>query len=176
MGERNNHVTFWPLLPGMHGAARFEGEHRLWLERRWDGPVNGSFVLHIGMNPSIAGASQDDLTIRKDIEFTKRMGFTRMVKCNIGTLVSTDPKGLAGRVVCHSENVAVIKSIASCANKIVIATGMPPESLVELALSLFNILKPLPLECFGTTTAGWPKHSSRISYDSKLEPFWGVKS
>lgn len=167
-------MTFWPLLLGMHGAARFEGEHRLWLERRWGGPVNGSFALHIGMNPSVAGASQDDLTIRKDIEFTRRMGFTRMVKCNVGTLTSTDPRGLTGRVVCHPDNVSVIKSIASCASKIVIATGVPPEPLIELALSLFNQLMPLPLECFGRTAAGWPRHSSRISYESKLEPFFGV--
>jgi len=167
--------SFWPLLPGVAGAALFESDdHRLWLERQWD-PQADAFVLHIGMNPSMAGADRDDLTVRKDQEFTRRMGFSRMVKCNLGTLVSTDPKGLSlpGVTVCHPNNSSTILNFARTASRIVIATGRPPDPLLGHARALFNALRANKrhMECFGLTKDHWPKHSSRLAYVTPIVEF-----
>lgn len=166
--------AFWPLLEGVEGAARFDGsEHRLWLERRWNG--SDDYALHIGMNPSVAGADRDDLTIRKDQEFTRRMGLTRLFKCNIGTWISTDPIGLEapGITVCHPENLAIILGLAHSAARVVVATGNPPDPLLGAARATFRALKTagVTLECFGLTKDHWPKHSSRLAYKTEIVDF-----
>lgn len=165
----------WPLLPGTIGAAHFpEPGHRLWLERRW-GDLSPEFALHIGMNPSMASANQDDLTVRKDQEFTRLMGLSCMMKCNLGTLVSTDPAGLSGPgvTVCHPDNLATILGFAARSARIVIATGKPPDPLLGPARTLFRALKATGhrMECFGLTKDHWPKHSSRLAYVTPLVEF-----
>jgi hypothetical protein len=172
--ERYIVIASWPLLPDTKGSARFEGnDHRIWLERRW-GSLNAPFVLHIGMNPSLAGAENDDLTVRKDQEFTKRMGFDRMVKVNVGTYISTDPDGLNRcLMVAHEINLPTIRTYAAAAARIIVATGRPPDVLVSYARVLFKALKQdgRHMECFGLTKDHWPKHSSRLAYVTPLQEF-----
>lgn len=168
-------ARFWPLLPGVTGDAHFPTpDHRIWLERRWE-PAGGGFALHVGMNPSHAGADGDDLTVRKDQQFTRRLGLSRMVKMNLGTLVSTDPAGLSvrGAVVAHPGNLAMILANAALATRIIIATGKPPDPLLGPARTLFNELKRagIRMECFGLTKDHWPKHSSRLGYDTPVVEF-----
>jgi hypothetical protein len=167
-------VSEWPLLPGVMGDAYFPTpDHRLWLERRWVGS-GGGYALHVGMNPSLAGRDRDDLTVRKDQEFTKRMKLSWMVKCNLGTLVSTDPNGLTGATaVCHPDNLATIMNFASRASRIVIATGKPPDPLLSHARTLFRALRGAghKMECFGLTKDHWPKHSSRLAYVTPVVEF-----
>lgn len=168
--------SFWPLLPGVTGDALFVGEdHRLWLERCWADDPDANFALHIGMNPSMAGKDRDDLTVRKDQEFTKRMGLFRMIKCNLGTLVSTDPNGLSapGVTVCHPDNLSIIRGLADAAVRIIIATGKPPDPLLGHARTLFNTLRAdrRRMECFGLTKDHWPKHSSRLAYETPIVEF-----
>ena len=145
----------------------------MWLERRWG--TTEDYVLHIGMNPSYAGADSDDLTVRKDQEFTRRMGLSRMIKCNVGTYISTDPGGLShhGIVVSHPDNLAVIRDIAEKASRIVVATGDVPDILKSHARAVFQGLKSRghKMECFGLTASHWPKHSSRLSYATPLVEF-----
>lgn len=163
----------WPLLDGIRGDAYFPTpDHRLWLKRWWNEAPD--FALHIGMNPSMAGADTDDLTVRKDQEFTRRMGLSRLVKCNIGTFISTDPNGLTSAPsVCHSDNVGLILTFAEKATRIVIATGRPPDPLLGHARALFRALKTngMTMECFGLTKDHWPKHSSRLAYETPLREF-----
>jgi hypothetical protein len=125
------------------------------------------------MNPSRAGADVDDLTVRKDQEFTRRMGFDRMFKCNAGTFISTDPNGLLERgiVLAHPDNLATIRRLAEHAARIVVATGKPPEPLMGHARAVFRALRGLHVECFGLTRDHWPKHSSRLAYDTPLIEF-----
>lgn len=166
--------NFWPLLPGVRGNATFPlPDHRISLERNWSDDPHAGFVLHIGMNPSMAGADRDDLTVRKDQEFTRRMGFSRMFKFNLGTLVSTDPEGLCatGAVVCVPNNLEVTIEHARRASRIVVATGKPPGPLVPMANNLFRSLRGLRVECFGLTRDHWPKHSSRLAYATPLVEF-----
>ena len=162
----------WPLLPNTTGAAFFPSpDHRLWLERRWG--IRPAYALHLGMNPSHAGANTDDLTVRKDQGFTCRMDLDGMFKVNCGTLISTDPKGLLARgvILAHPDNVATILRLAEGAARIIVATGVPPDPLKPLARILFRELRGFKLECFGLTADHWPKHSSRLGYDAKLVEF-----
>lgn len=168
-------MSAWPLLPGVSGAARFEGEqHRLCLQRWW-GLSDAPFALHIGMNPSRAGADQDDLTVRKDQEFTRRLDLTRMFKLNIGTFISTDPAGLSvrGVIVSHEANLGLIRAYAATAARIIVATGKPPDQLLGHARTIFRALKSdgRRMECFGLTKDHWPKHSSRLAYATPLQEF-----
>jgi hypothetical protein len=163
----------WPLLSGTTGNALFVGaDHRLTLERWW-GDADAPYALHVGMNPSRAGANIDDLTVRKDQEFTRRMELTRMFKTNIATLISTDPAGLSARgvTVAHPDNMATILRLAAGAARIVVATGNPPAPLMGLANALFRALRPWKVECFGLTADHWPKHSSLLGYDTELRKF-----
>lgn len=168
-------MTDWPLLPGVTGDAAFSyPDHRLWLERRW-GEWDSPYVLHVGMNPSMAGKDRDDLTVRKDQEFTRRMGLSRMIKCNLGTLVSTDPNGLLipGAMICDPTNLEITIGLAEAAHRIVIATGKPPDPLIPMAKNLFRAMKAkkLMMECFGLTQDHWPKHSSRLAYATPIVEF-----
>lgn len=163
----------WPLLPGVRGDACFPyPDHRLWLERAWSWEDDAPFALHIGMNPSRAGADRDDFTVRKDQEFTRRMGLSRMVKCNLGTLISTDPNGLSvpGVMVCHPENLGTILGFAAKAARVIIATGQPPGPLMPMANNVFRALSGR-MECFGYTKNDWPKHSSRLAYTTSIVEF-----
>jgi len=164
----------WPLLPGVSGDAYFPlPDHRLTLERYWGEP-DAAYALHVGMNPSMAGGSNDDLTVRKDQEFTKRMGLDHMIKCNLGTLISTDPNGLTGAgMVCHPDNLPTILRLAEAAARVIIATGKPPDPLLGHARTLFRELKTrgIRMECFVLTKDHWPKHSSRLAYVTPIVEF-----
>lgn len=167
-------TDLWPLLDGTKGDALFRDGHRLWLSRWW-GDADAPYALHIGMNPSVAGAANDDLTVRKDQEFTKRLGLTRMIKCNVGTMIATDPRELLcrGAVVCHPDNLQTILKIAAEAQRIIIATGKPPDTLIPHARTVFRALRQAGhrMECFGMTATHWPKHSSRLAYATQLVEF-----
>lgn len=102
------------------------------------------------------------------------MGLDRMVKCNVGTFISTDPNGLAlARIVSHACNQATILGFAGRASRIIIATGKPPEPLLGHARTLFRVLKAdgRKMECFGLTKDHWPKHSSRLAYATPIVEF-----
>jgi len=162
-----------PLPVGVNGSATFRGdrhEHRIHLERWWDGSTegNGPFALWIGMNPSAAEADVDDLTIRKECHFTKLLNYSRYVKVNAGSYRLTDSAAIdAVRApLSHPDNLSRILYLARQAGVIVLATGSPPNALVPYARSLFRELKTIdarPL-CLGITRDGWPKHSSRLAY------------
>lgn len=167
------------LLPGVTGLATFSGdrdEHRLTLERRAPGCLEGApFALWCGMNPSTAEADEDDLTVRKEQEWTRRLGLLRYIKVNFGSYRCTDPKGLsvAGVMISHPQNLICITDLASRAEKIVMACGDPPEVLMPHARTVLRMMKTMchPMWCLGTTKAGWPKHSSRLGYETPMVEF-----
>jgi hypothetical protein len=166
------------LPPGVCGAARFAGdrnEHRITLTRWLDpSPDDANFALWIGMNPSTAEADVDDLTVRKEWTWTRRLGFYRYVKMNAASYRATDPKVLASvREVNHPDNLPLIVAMASAAAMIVLSTGNPTDVLLGHYRTMVRALKAagLTLQCLGTTKDGWPKHSSRIGYDTPFVEF-----
>jgi hypothetical protein len=69
--------------------------YRYALTRRWTGLFEGVRTLLVcGLNPSDAGAQDNDQTITKEIGFASRLGCCRLVKVNLYGLISTDPAEL----------------------------------------------------------------------------------
>lgn len=176
----------WPLLPGVIGSAIFRGaqrEHRLVLMRGWDdlvAPILLSTPAHpsalwIGMNPSGAEGDVDDLTVRKEQTWTRMLGFSRYLKVNVGTYRWTDSLTLgdAAIPVMHPENLPLIRKLAATAAVIILTTGKPPEILMPHIAALRQALKEdgRMVKCLGTTKDGWPKHSSRIGYNTPFVDF-----
>ena len=168
-----------PLQPGVQGYAVFAGDrdqHRIRLDRVRGTPVFGQpFALFIGMNPSRAEADQDDLTVRKEQEWTWRMGLFHYVKMNVGSWRCTDPKQLDKPGVCpvHPDNLPAIRDLAGYAETLVLSTGAPPGVLIGPARTLFRALTSdrRVMRCFGTVKGGWPRHTSRLAYDTPLVDF-----
>jgi len=69
-----------------------DGLYRYELHRRL-GPGHRR-VVFVGLNPSTATGTEDDPTIRREVDFTQRWGFDWYVKANIYAYRSTDPKKL----------------------------------------------------------------------------------
>lgn len=170
----------FPLLPGIKGRACFAGEnarHRLWLQRglddgtpSWESP----FAHWTCMNPSTAGADEDDPLVRKAWEFTRRMGLAHMILTNAGTYRCTDPSLLPrGVPLSHRDNLDVTLAISRQAAKVVVACGNPPDVLFPHATAVIATLRDagLDLWCLGRTQAGWPRHPGRLAYATKVERF-----
>ncbi len=169
------------VLDGVRGSAEFRGtrnEHRILLQREWGGgdQSDAPYVLWIGMNPSMATADEDDLTVRKEQTWTRMLGHQRYVKMNVVSYRSTDPAGLeAADQVSHPRNLPAIIAWAKhplCA-RVVLATGVPPAVILSSAKFVLDHLSAKSIEtwCLGRTKEGWPRHTSRIAYATRFERF-----
>lgn len=134
--------------------------------------VQHGIVNLIGLNPSDAGETRDDMTSRKGVGFAKRWGYDGMVLTNIVPIVATDPYDLpcwAGR---FHDNEEYLKGWIEKADLIVCAWGAVPTRVMATigALEHIHIVKQIAdeagkkLHCIGLTKAGWPLHPSRTAY------------
>jgi len=148
------------------------GHYRYRLERDLGQP--GPVVAIIGVNPSTADATNDDHTIRKDIGFGKRLGWSRIIKGNMFAFRSTnvktlrlldDPVGMF-----NDDYLAQIMMEAD----IVIAAWGP---LAKLPKPLHGRWKEVVaianrvgrhLHCWGTALDGHPRHPLMLSYETPL--------
>lgn len=150
--------------------------YRYDLSRRW-GSKPGC-VLWLMLNPSTADAERDDMTVKKCVEFSDRMGFHALHVVNLFALRATDPVELlkAADPVGPDNDFWIGHRSHSVVGplKIVLAWGAPPLCFEEqvrrrINKSLSLISKP----CFslGLTLNGHPRHPSRLGYDAQLRPF-----
>ena len=168
------------MPPGVDGSALLTGENRenpVTLSRAWGDALldeKAPYSLWIRMNPSGADADRYDLTTPKEGEWTQRLGLCRYVKVNVGNYRSTDPAGL-DRAACvsHPRNLPTIILSALVAKLVILTTGRPPEILVPHARTLFRELKRAGIKplCLSVARGGWPKHSSRLGYDTPMVEF-----
>jgi hypothetical protein len=128
------------------------------------------------LNPSTADASQDDPTIRKCVEFSKRLGFGGMTVVNLYALRSTKPKKLWKHPDPIGNNNHHIKQAALAADMVVCAWGANPKS-VERGRTVYAMLKDWNIRpyCLGTTKNGSPKHPLYVPYKTTFKRFRGVK-
>jgi hypothetical protein len=165
------------LQPGVEGHAWFSAceRYRYTLRRTWSGPGLSGTALWIGMNPSTAAADCDDLTVRKEIEFSRRFGFTEMVKVNVMDYRATHPEDLLKPGVKPQtvENTLYIRELAGRADKIILAYGSVHPKLRPYSDRVVFMLRAdgRELWCLGFTKDGSPRHPSRIAYSSELVPF-----
>jgi hypothetical protein len=165
------------LLPGMDGAAEFSTDrvYRYWLSRDWgfrrfsDG--REPFMLWIGMNPSTAEANVDDPTIRKELAFTRRMGFYRYIKVNVMDYRATSPRDLLGVKPCSERNLETIAHFAERAAAIVACWGKLHKTLIPHADNARLTLAGCPLNCLGTNNDGSPKHPLYLADSTKFQDY-----
>jgi hypothetical protein len=173
-----------PLLDGARGYAEFseDGRMRYLLKREWweNSDRQKSMFLHsepyvciIGMNPSVAGANEDDKTIRNDIEFTRRLGFKSLQKVNLFPLCATDPAELLNpeneSMVTGSIKNEITMLISACsAIKVVCAWGVLDGKLrsyaEDITKRLLSRSDSAQLWCYGVTQDGSPRHTSRLAH------------
>jgi hypothetical protein len=166
-----------PMLDGVVGDAEFSecGRYRLWLSRAWEEPPDApySYALWIGMNPSVAEADVDDPTIRREIAFTKAMGISGYVKCNVMDYRATDPKVLLSVTPRSDDNLRCIFEHAEYAARVILAYGALPKKLRRYADDVIAVLqrKNVPLWCMGKTANGSPRHPLYLPGTAQPEPW-----
>lgn len=151
------------IQPGVSGDAVFSacGRYRTVL-RRWWGDPSGPYVLWVAMNPSTASYDVDDPTIRKEMKFTRRDGYSVFVKVNVMDYRATNPKDLLAPGVepCSPDNLPTIAQLSRNAASIIMAFGtLKPRHRVYAAQATRAILATgkTPM-CLGTSKDGSPLH------------------
>ncbi len=148
------------------------GTFRYRLER--DLNQSGPIVAILGVNPSTADAETDDQTIRKDIGFGQRLGWSRIIKGNKFAFCAKDVNALRTAAdPIGPENNGHLEQIMRDADIIVAAWGPLAKLPNHLRIRYRKILVIAdrvgkPLMCFGTAQDGQPRHTLMLSYETKL--------
>ncbi len=169
----------YAVTDDVFGKAVFAGEndcHRLMLSRQLGvSEIVEPYVLFVGMNPSVASSQIDDPTVRREWNFTRRWGFSAMVKCNVMSYRATFPKDLLSPDVEPSipENINVIRNQASRSSLIVCCWGAVHYKLKRYASEVESVLREdgRTLHCFGLTKSGMPRHPLYLASDTPLVKF-----
>ena len=138
--------------------------YRYALWRTWD-PLELS-VLFIGLNPSTAGANEDDATVRRCIGFAQAWGYGRLAIVNLFAYRTSNPEIL--RSIDHPigrANNSWLLRLASQSDLRVAAWGDHGRYLgrdAQIVAWLEN------LQCLGLTKRGAPRHPLYSPADSRL--------
>jgi len=146
------------------------GKYRYVLRRsltsvvRWYRPC--TFVM---LNPSTAGANNDDATIRRCIYFAQREGMTHLNVVNLFALRATDPKDIlkANDPIGPDNDFWLKKEIVS--SSLVIAGWGSNKCAKDRAEEIVE--KFGPFMCLGITKNNSPKHPLYLKKDTPLIEF-----
>lgn len=154
---------------------------RLWLTRKVaeSGPVG----LIIGLNPSKAGADrrETDHTITKEIEFSRRWGWSGFIKANLFTCIETYSgklKGIDYRSAVGGFGDRVLEELIPMGQEIVVCWGaaVPKQHrrrITEVCAKIqYFKQEQARVLCFGLSQDGDPLHPLRLSYDTPLMPYF----
>lgn len=96
-------------------------DYRYSLWRRWD---DGPFAAFCCLNPSTADDVNNDPTVSRCVNFSKRWGYSAFVMLNIFAYRATDPKTMKSQDdPIGPENDAAIRELSSKAGLVVCAWG-----------------------------------------------------
>ena len=135
-------------------------KERYSLKREWDKSKNK--ILYIMLNPSLADDKNDDPTIRRLINFTKKFNYGGFLVGNIFTKITPNPKEIDKSKGMSDKNFEKLLNLINKVDQIVYAWGNTveePQLLKELVLSP---------KCFGKNLNGTPKHPLYLPKNSKL--------
>lgn len=140
---------------------------RLLLGRAWD--LDAPTAHWTMINPSKAGAHENDPTIWKVVGFSRRRAGGVIVS-NLTSLISTDPRGLVGRhdlIGPHDEDAL---RVGSPFGYRVLAWGAFPSRKVRDALhrQWAAALSGGQRWCYGKTKDGEPRHPLMLAYATPL--------
>ena len=176
----------------MQRGAKFSKDRsrRFVLWRIWN--KTKPMMMWVMMNPSIAGETVDDHTIRKCIGFAKRWGFGGFFVVNRFALVSTKPEFLLSyalnetcELLLHdADNMYWIRHTVKRCEYAICAWGCESVSLrlqrqfgvqPDTIPNYIKFLKPsMKIECLGISPKGTPYHPVMLAYDLPRIPFPGV--
>lgn len=163
-------IEIFPDIFRASGAVFSDGgeeaalyRHMLW--RYW-GP--GKTFLHVcGLNPSTAGHTANDPTIRREIDFAKRWGFDGLLKTNAFDLRATNPKVMLRHLAPMSEDCDWwIYECSKRAGLDVAAWGKDGGHNNRS----FYLKRMFVWKCLGKTQNGQPRHPLYVRADTILEP------
>lgn len=141
-------------------SANRKYRYALW--RKWG---LGNRLVHLcGLNPSTADETEDDPTIRREIDFASSWGFDGLVKTNAFGFRATDPRVLKGiDDPSGPENNYWINEAHVLAEFSVACWGVncTPERQKFLR-------ERFSWQCFGLTKDGFPKHPLYLKKDTPL--------
>lgn len=137
-------------------------------------------LLICGLNPSTADATEDDATIRKEIQFAKRWGADRLVKVNAYAFRATDPRDMTsakqrGVDIVGPKNDEFLRMCIEAAEDssdvgaIILAAwgqNIHPTRQAELA-KIFGD----KVYCLGVNKGGTPKHTLYLPYETPRVPW-----
>lgn len=156
--------------------------HRYTLWRQWgnttlrdlfslrelpDSPADSQapFVMFVGLNPSTADETNDDPTIRRCIEFTRRWGYEEFVMTNLFAFRATDPKIMMKSVdPIGPDNDSWLCRLGDRAEMIIAAWGNKGSFMGRAS----TVLKMLPnVQYLRLNKDGSPEHPLYIPGDTK---------
>lgn len=154
--------------PMVRGATiSFDGLYRTLLTRSWStGPI-ATFVM---LNPSTADGRADDPTIRRCIGFAKREGCGSLNVVNLYAWRATKPKDLLTASLKGYEITGGSKADEMIVHALDISTrtggvrvaawgaGLPGLTVQTKSRVAAVCDKAGPLQCFGVTVQGHPRH------------------
>ena len=138
-------------------------KERYSLKREWDKSKNK--ILYIMLNPSFADDKDDDPTIRRLINFTKKFNSGGFLVGNIFTTITPNPKELDKSKGMSDKNFEELIKLINKVDQIVYAWG---SSIEEPQLLKKLVLSP---KCFGKNLNGTPKHPLYLPSQTKLINF-----
>lgn len=125
-------------------------------------------VLFVLLNPSTADAEFDDPTTRRCQAFARELGFGSITVVNLFALRATDPRDLLrARDPVGPGNDAAILGAAARAARIVAGWGNGGSHLGRDRQVLTFLRSRAPLECFGLTARGAPRHPLYLAARSR---------
>jgi hypothetical protein len=146
------------------------GRFRYRLGWRWGEGPTVAFVL---LNPSSADAQVDDPTVRRCIDFARRLGFGGLEVVNLYAYVATDPGDLrrAGYLVGPENDRHIIEAVAE-REKVVLAWGVHAGRR-ERPGKVLRVLRDAGVVpyCLRVTGSGHPEHPLRLPKGCGLQPF-----
>ena len=135
-------------------------KERYSLKREWDKSKNK--ILYIMLNPSLADDKNDDPTIRRLINFTKKFNYGGFLVGNIFTKITPNPKEIDKSKGMSDKNFEELIKLINKVDQIVYAWG---DNIEEPQLLKELVLNP---KCFGKNLNGSPKHPLYLPSETKL--------
>ena len=160
------------------------GLYRYRLDRDWevDSLTGRGRVTWIMLNPSVADAQVDDLTVRKCVGFSQRWGYSGLTIVNLYAWRATDPAellqcadpagpGNADHVRHAIRHCDLAVAAWGASRNALLRRADPARGLPRLHVESSTVRGSRLLFCLGRTRDGHPRHPSRLPYSTPLEPY-----
>lgn len=153
-----------------------DGRYRYKLWRTWDEDAAG--IVWVMLNPSTAGATTDDPTIRRCMAFARSWGAGGIAVVNVFAARATDPRALATMDDPYGpENDRWLRwaGQGNWVGDLVLAWGAHAARFsTDHLLTAHGWLCYRTCWCLGTTKGGHPRHPLYMPANTRLER-WGSR-